>query len=81
MILGASAIIEAFAAQFRDPEFRTYVRETGLVELDRECERAAETGRWTADWASRRMSGVYLACWRKQSGQWAIESELFVTLA
>lgn len=81
LIVGASAIIEAFAGQFRDPEFRTYVRETERVELDQDGQRAAESGRWTADWARGRMSGIYLACWRKQTGQWVIESELFVTLA
>ena len=46
LILGATAIIEAFAGQFRDPEFRTYVRETERVELDHDGVRAAESGRW-----------------------------------
>ncbi len=26
------------------------------------------------------MSGTYLAVWRKVTGQWVIESELYVTL-
>lgn len=81
LLLGAAAIIEAFAGQFGDPEFRTYVRQTERVELDHGRQRAAESGRWTADWAGSGMSGVYLACWRKQTGQWVIESELFITLA
>lgn len=80
LILGASAILEAFAGQFRDPEFRTYVREAETVEIDAAGERAAESGRWTAHWAAGDMTGRYLACWRKQTGQWVIESELFVTL-
>ena len=27
------------------------------------------------------MAGTYLAVWRKVSGQWVIESELYVTLS
>lgn len=77
LILGADAIVEAFAAQFREPGFVAYVRTPDNVELDATGERAAETGRWTGNG----MSGAYMACWRKVTGQWAIESELFVTLA
>jgi ketosteroid isomerase-like protein len=77
LILGADAIVEAFAAQFREPSFVAYVRTPGAVEIDQAGERAAETGRWTG--AGR--SGAYMACWRKVTGQWAIESELFVTLS
>jgi ketosteroid isomerase-like protein len=77
LILGADAIVEAFAAQFREPGFAAYVRTPETVELDQAGERAAETGRWTGNgvW------GAYMAAWRKVVGQWTIESELFVTLA
>jgi hypothetical protein len=27
------------------------------------------------------LSGTYLAVWKKQTGQWVLESELYVTLA
>lgn len=81
LILGADAIVDAFAAQFRDPDFRTYVRTPETVELDAAGERAAEAGRWVAHWKSGEMSGAYMAAWRKQTGQWVIENELFVTLA
>lgn len=81
LILGADAIVDAFAGQFRDPDFGTYVRTPETVELDAAGERAAETGRWVATWKSGEMSGAYMAAWRKQTGQWVIESELFVTLA
>jgi ketosteroid isomerase-like protein len=80
LILGAAAILEAFAGQFRDPGFQTYVRDTETVEIDDADRRAAETGRWTAHWKAGEMAGRYLACWRKETGQWVIESELFVTL-
>jgi ketosteroid isomerase-like protein len=80
LILGAEAVIQAFAGQFADPDFVTYVRETETVELDAAGERAAEHGRWTARWKSGDMGGTYLAVWRKVTGQWVIESELYVTL-
>ena len=80
LILGAEAVIEAFAVQFRDPAFQTYVRHTETVTLDSAGGRAAEAGRWTADWTGTEMAGTYLAVWRKVTGQWVIESELYVTL-
>ncbi|WP_397404305.1 YybH family protein [Phenylobacterium sp.] len=81
LILGADAVIQAFASQFADPAFGTYVRETERVDLDAAGARAAETGRWTAIWTSETMTGTYLAVWRKVTGQWVIESELYVTLS
>lgn len=77
LIVGADAIVQAFAEQFRQPDFRAYVRTTEAIELDEAGERAAESGRW----AGNGMSGSYLAVWRKATGQWVIEAELFVTLS
>ena len=76
LILGADAIVEAFAAQFREPGFIPYVRTPDTVEVDASGNRAAETGRWTGGG----LFGAYMAAWRKVTGQWVIESELFVTL-
>lgn len=76
LILGADAIVEAFAAQFREPGFIPYVRTPDTVEVDASANRAAETGRWTGGG----VLGAYMAAWRKVTGQWVIESELFVTL-
>ncbi|MDZ4374489.1 MAG: DUF4440 domain-containing protein, partial [Phenylobacterium sp.] len=73
--------ISAFQAQFADPSFTTIVRETDSVELDVGGQRAAESGRWTGAWRDARMGGMYLAVWRKVTGQWFIESETFVTLS
>ena len=81
LILGADAVIKAFGDQFADPDFVTYVRTPDSVEVDAAGERAAEHGRWTADWKGAEMAGTYLAVWRKSLGQWAIESELYVTLS
>ncbi len=80
LILGADEIVRAFAAQFADPDFVTYLRTPETVSLDARGERAAEQGRWTADWKGQAMAGTYLAVWRKALGQWVIESELYVTL-
>jgi hypothetical protein len=81
MILGVDAVIEAFAAQFRDPGFKTYLRETETVSVDAAGLRAAEAGRWTGVYAEAELRGTYLAVWRNVRGQWAIESELYVTLS
>jgi len=81
LILGVEQVVAAFAGQFVDPAFVTYIRETEEVDLDAAGERAAETGRWIADWKGQpEMGGRYLAVWRKVTGQWVIESELYVTL-
>jgi ketosteroid isomerase-like protein len=82
VISGAEAIVGAFAGQFAEAGFGAYVRTTERVEIDTAGERAAERGAWVA---TRRdgapaPSGTYLAVWRKLTGQWVIESELYVTL-
>jgi ketosteroid isomerase-like protein len=81
VLLGAAAVIEAFAVQFADASFVTYLRETEEVRLDAAGVRAAERGSWTATWKDAASAGTYLAVWRKVTGQWVIESEVFVTLA
>jgi len=80
LILGADAVVQAFAEQFRDPDFTTYVRTTTEVQLDAEGARAAESGTWLARWGQADMSGTYMAVWRKVTGQWVLESELYLTL-
>ena len=80
-ILGAPAIVAAFAAQFSDPDFVTYRRDTVEVILDEAGQRAAERGVWTAfDKGGEGPAGQYLAVWRLGLGQWRLESELYVTL-
>ena len=81
LIVGADAVVEAFAGQFRDPAFVTYVRTTDTVTLDQDGARAAEQGDWVADWKGAAMSGRYLAAWKKVTGQWVLQSELYVSLA
>ncbi len=80
LITGAEAVIAAFEAQFGDPAFLAYERTPDEVEIDQAGERAAERGRWVGSWTQARMTGAYLAAWRKVTGQWVIECEMFVTL-
>ena len=81
LILGADAVVAAFADQFADADFVDYVRTTITIELADDGRRAAETGRWVGRW--RRgvaIEGLYMAAWREQRGQWLLERELYVTL-
>ncbi len=81
LILGARDVLEAFASQFADPAFVAYVRTTVGIELDAAGARAAEHGAWVG--TTRGVAdthGTYLATWRKVTGQWVIENELFITL-
>lgn len=85
-MLGRQAIIEAFAGQFADPAFVSYLREPSCIAIDQTGDRASEQGRWTGNWTAPgrgvvTMGGDYLAVWRKITGQWVIERELYVTLS
>ena len=82
LILGREAVLAAFADQFADPAFVAYVRATESVALDAQGDRAAEHGTWVGTTHGvADTSGAYLATWRKITGQWVIENELFVTLS
>jgi ketosteroid isomerase-like protein len=80
LIVGAQAIVAAFTAQFAEPSFVTYERTPGEIALDMDGARAAESGSWIGRWKDQTLGGTYLAVWRKQTGQWVIEQELYVTL-
>lgn len=82
LLLGAEDVLAAFDSQFADKGFGAYVRTTEAIELNAEGTRAAERGRWVGSWKDApEQSGTYLATWKKVTGQWVIENELFVTLA
>ncbi|WP_421932774.1 nuclear transport factor 2 family protein [Phenylobacterium sp.] len=81
LLVGIEAVLAAFEAQFRDPSFVTYLRTTETVRPDQDQARAAEAGTWVATWrGAPTLTGTYLAVWRKVTGQWVLESELYVTL-
>ena len=82
VIAGREAVLAAFAAQFAQAGFQTYLRETDRVTVDASGQRAAEHGRWTGTWRDLPpVTGDYLAVWKKVIGQWVIEQELYVTLS
>lgn len=82
LLMGAAEVLAAFDAQFRDPDFVAYVRTAETIQVDSAGLRAAEQGRWVGSWkGAADQSGTYLAVWKKVTGQWVIESELYVTLA
>jgi ketosteroid isomerase-like protein len=81
LIQGAELVVAAFAGQFADPAFITYVRTTDTVEVASDGLRCAETGRWVGTWKGGvEMDGVYMAAWRERRGQWLLERELYITL-
>jgi ketosteroid isomerase-like protein len=81
LIRGADAVVAAFASQFADPAFVSYVRTTETVEVADDGRRAAETGRWVGSWKGGvEVGGVYLAAWRESRGQWRLERELYINL-
>ncbi|WGM37544.1 DUF4440 domain-containing protein [Caulobacter sp. NIBR1757] len=81
LISGVRRIVEAFAAQFADPDFITYERTPAQITVDMDDARAAERGTWVGRWKDQTLAGDYLAVWRKMTGQWVIEQELYVTLS
>jgi len=81
VLMGAAEVIAAFDAQFRDPDFIAYVRTSDSITVDSSGLRAAEQGGWVGQWrGTPEQSGPYMATWRKVTGQWVIENELYVTL-
>ena len=81
LLLGAEDVLTAFAGQMADKGFVAYVRTTETITVDVEGLRAAEHGRWVGQWKDApEQTGTYLATWKKVTGQWVIENELFVSL-
>lgn len=82
LLLGAEDVLAAFAGQFAERGFVAYIRTTEDITLNADGTRAAERGRWVGAWKDApEQLGTYLATWKKVTGQWVIENELFVTLA
>jgi uncharacterized protein (TIGR02246 family) len=81
---GRDAVRAAFEAIFADATFITYTRTPDRVELNVAGVRAAESGHWLGQWkkpdGTMEWRGTYLAMWRKENGQWLIQSELYVSL-
>lgn len=89
-IVGRDAYRRAYEDDFEVLEDVIYTRTPDEIEISAVdtglAERiAAESGTWTGSFVTPRgpaqMRGVYSAMWRKRSGQWRINSEIFVSLA
>jgi ketosteroid isomerase-like protein len=83
-LAGRAALRAAFDAIFADATFISYTRSPNRVELSESGLRAAESGHWLGQWkkpdGTMEWRGTYLAMWRKENGQWLIQSELYVSL-
>ena len=81
---GRDALRAAFESIFADTTFITYTRTPDRIELDASGVRAAESGHWVGQWkkpdGTMEWRGTYMAMWRKDNGQWLIQSELYVSL-
>lgn len=89
-IVGRDAYRRAYEDDFEVLEDVIYTRTPDEIEISAVdtgmAERiAAESGTWTGSFVTPRgpaqMRGVYSAMWRKRSGRWRINSEIFVSLA
>ena len=81
---GREEVQAAFEVIFADATFITYTRTPDKIELSASGVRAAEAGHWIGQWKKpdglMEWRGTYLAMWRKENGQWRIQSELYVSL-
>ena len=80
-LTGLDASRAAFAEQFADKAFVTYVRTTEQVTLA-DPMRATERGRWVGRWRLKsgmhEQGGSYVAEWRFSEMGWLIYSEVFL---
>lgn len=84
-VSGRDSVLASVAAQFNDPTFLGYVRNTDSIQISTSGPLAAEHGHWTGRFQRsdgvQLLTGVYLAMWRKTDAGWKIRSELFISLA
>ena len=81
---GREAVTQAYAGDLGPGgDFVRGLRTPGKITVDGAGAQASEPGRWL--WTIKTSvggapySGDYLAGWRKQSGRWWLQSELYVT--
>lgn len=84
-VVSRDSVLASVAAQFKDPNFLGYVRETDSISISNSNPLAAEHGHWTGRFRQpdgiQELKGVYLSMWRRTEAGWMIRSELFVTLS
>lgn len=81
---GAAANLRSMQAQFdRRPDTR-WVRTPARITVNERWDVAAEAGRWIGTWTDPdgpvRITGTYLAQWRRAAAGWRIQAEVFVPL-
>jgi len=78
---GVTAVRDAFAEQFADKRFETYVRTPEQLTLETP-QLARERGRWVGRWRTsagrHEQGGRYEAEWRLVGEEWTIGAETFV---
>lgn len=81
-LAGRAASRDAFAEQFADRNFRSYVRTPETVTLAAPPVRALERGRWVGTWVlggrEQAMRGTYVAEWQLTALGWFLRAESFV---
>lgn len=81
-LTGRSAVREALAANFADPDFITFRRAADRIVIDPEGGAAQESGRWKGLWKNGRgrsaLGGSYTAEWHFDGERWLIFAEAFI---
>ena len=85
VIQGKDAYRDLVVAAFADPHPMWFARTPDRIDVGAPegLAVAAETGRWAGtatDGSGARTAGRYLVHWTKQSGEWRIASETYVTV-
>lgn len=81
---GIDANIRSMQAAFTRRPDTKWVRAPHTITVNEAWHVASEEGRWTGTWTDPdgplRITGTYLAQWRRVDGRWRIQAELFVPL-
>ncbi|WP_460934642.1 YybH family protein [Spirosoma humi] len=84
-VTGRDSVLASVSVQLADQSFLGYVRMTDSVQVSTSAPLAAEQGHWVGRFQRadgiQTITGVYLTMWQKDSADWKIRSELFVSLA
>ncbi|HYW50618.1 MAG TPA: DUF4440 domain-containing protein [Gemmatimonadaceae bacterium] len=82
---GIAANVRAMQGQFDRRPNTKWVRASRSITVNERWDVAAEEGEWTGTWTDPdgpvRITGTYLAQWRRSDGRWRIQAEVFVPLA
>ncbi len=81
---GIEATLRSMQAAFTRRPDTKWVRTPHTITVNEAWHVASEEGRWVGTWTEPdgplRISGTYLAQWRRADGRWRIQAEVFVPL-